>query len=211
MPVSAWSTTAASNGSTLGIDIAENCDAANVNNAMREMMAQLKTKLDAMDALIGSPTLDATLAALAGLTTAANQLIYSTGADAFAMTTLSAFARTLIDDGDASTARATLAALGLTSATFGTNTVSISLTLGNGDTLLIQGGTGSLAADSNGTISFGTAYSTAPVCIVSGGSSNVSHEGDVHPSAAASTTGIAICNSNGSATCTYTWFAIGKA
>lgn len=52
MPVSAWSTTAASNGATLGIDIAENCDAANVNNAIREMMAQLKTKLDAIDASI---------------------------------------------------------------------------------------------------------------------------------------------------------------
>lgn len=54
MPVSAWSTTAASNGSTLGIDIAENCDAANINNAQREMMAQLKTKLDAIDAAIAA-------------------------------------------------------------------------------------------------------------------------------------------------------------
>lgn len=52
--------------------------------------------------------LDATLTALAGLTTAANQTIYSTGVDTFAMTTLSAFGRTLIDDADAATARSTL-------------------------------------------------------------------------------------------------------
>lgn len=42
MAVSDWSTTAANNGSTLGIDISEGCDAANINNALREMMAQLK-------------------------------------------------------------------------------------------------------------------------------------------------------------------------
>jgi hypothetical protein len=51
---------------------------------------------------------DATLNALAGLTTVADQTIYSTGADTFAMTTLSSFGRSLIDDTDASTARSTL-------------------------------------------------------------------------------------------------------
>ena len=52
--------------------------------------------------------LDATLTALAAMTTAANQLIYATGPDAFATTVLSAFMRTLLDDPDAGTARATL-------------------------------------------------------------------------------------------------------
>jgi len=41
---------------------------------------------------------DATLGSLAGLTTAADQTIYSTGVDTFAMTSLTTFARTLIDD-----------------------------------------------------------------------------------------------------------------
>ena len=45
MAVSDWSTTAASNGTTLGINIAEGCDAANVNNALREMMAQLRSAI----------------------------------------------------------------------------------------------------------------------------------------------------------------------
>lgn len=51
---------------------------------------------------------DATLTALAALVTAADKLIYATGADTFALTTLSAFMRTLLDDADAATARATL-------------------------------------------------------------------------------------------------------
>ena len=51
---------------------------------------------------------DATLTALAGVATAANKLIYSTGVDTFTTTDLSAFGRTLIDDADATTARSTL-------------------------------------------------------------------------------------------------------
>lgn len=51
---------------------------------------------------------DATLTAIAALTTAADKLIYATGADIFSTTTLTAFARTLLDDADAATMRATL-------------------------------------------------------------------------------------------------------
>ena len=58
---------------------------------------------------------DATLTALAGLNTSADRLIYATGADQFALTPLTAFIRTLLDDADAATARATLGAAPLDS------------------------------------------------------------------------------------------------
>lgn len=90
-------------------------------------------------ALGNKQPLDATLTAIAALTTAANQMIYSTGADTFALATLSAFARTLLDDADAATARTTLGAAPSASPTFtgipaaptpaaGTNTTQLATT-----------------------------------------------------------------------------------
>lgn len=60
------------------------------------------------NALNAKQSLDATLTALAALTTAANQMIYSTGVDTFAMSAITAFGRSLIDDADAATARTTI-------------------------------------------------------------------------------------------------------
>ncbi len=87
--------------------------------AMTNLSAFGRSLIDDTDASTARTTLglaigtnvqayDATLNALAGLTTSADQTIYSTGVDTFAMTTLSSFGRTLIDDADASTARTTL-------------------------------------------------------------------------------------------------------
>jgi hypothetical protein len=58
-------------------------------------------------ALVFQP-LDAGLTSIAGLTTSADKMIYTTASDVYATTTLSSFGRTLIDDADASTARTTL-------------------------------------------------------------------------------------------------------
>ncbi len=95
--------------------------------ATTTLTAFSRTLLDDVDAATMRATLgaqasgsyqasDATLTALAALTTAADKMIYATAADTFATTTLTAFARTLLDDADAATMRATLGALGSLSA-----------------------------------------------------------------------------------------------
>lgn len=64
-----------------------------------------------------SSMLAANLAAFAGLAGVADRLPYFTGAGALSLTTLTAFARALLDDADALTARATLELVKQTSAT----------------------------------------------------------------------------------------------
>lgn len=51
---------------------------------------------------------DATLTALAGVTTAANKLIYATGSDTFSTTDFSSFGRSIVDDADAAAVRSTI-------------------------------------------------------------------------------------------------------
>ena len=51
---------------------------------------------------------DAGLASIAGLTTAANKVIYTTASDTYAVTDFTVFGRSLVDDADATAARTTL-------------------------------------------------------------------------------------------------------
>jgi hypothetical protein len=91
------------------------------------------------DAVAGNPTLSLTaaLAGVGGLTPIADRLAYYTGASTAALATLTAFARTLLDDADAATARSTLG-LG-TIAT--QSSASVAITGGTIDGIALDGGT----------------------------------------------------------------------
>ena len=71
--------------------------------------AYLKAQVELLGA--GKQPLDATLTALAALNGVADRIAYFTGPDTVALTALSAFIRTLLDDADPSAARATLGAI----------------------------------------------------------------------------------------------------
>lgn len=81
--------------------------------SVADLTAFARTILDDADAAavrttISAQPLDATLTALAGVTVAADQVIYATGADAFSATGLTSFGRSLIDDANAAAGRTTL-------------------------------------------------------------------------------------------------------
>lgn len=113
--VSDWSTTASNNTDVGNINIAEGTLAANINNAIREMMAQIATLnpkgTTALDADYQAK--DANLTSLAGLTLAANKGLYSTAADTVALFDLTAAGRALLDDANAAAQRTTLGLGGL--------------------------------------------------------------------------------------------------
>ena len=124
---------------------------------------------NAVRTTIGAQQADATLTALAGLTTSANKLPYFTGTDTVTTTDISPFGRSLIDDADSATARTTLGLANGATTTVGTiatqNSNSVSITGGSitgiTDLTVADGGTG--ASDAAGARTNLGVYSTAQV------------------------------------------------
>lgn len=200
-----WSTTPGSNGSTLGVNIAEGCDAANINNAIRELMAQAKTKFDEIDTDLGGAASGDALDAIGALTPASNKGSYFTNATTAALYDLTAYGRTLAGLADV----AALVALIITASSL----ISPGyLKLANGFFLMwgtksVTGGGTTTAVTYNTELGITTGIGTFSVAGAWGGST-----GDVNlngPYAHTPTvTGFSVYN-NGTAT-TVSWIAVGK-
>lgn len=151
--------------------------------------------------------LDALLTSIAALTFGSDSFIYGTGSDTAAAGTVTSFARTLLDDADAATARTTLGISGnLALVSDSASAIVFSFAIG-GTTYYLQAGTGSLGANSTDTITFPQAFATRAFCVVGGGDSDSSREGDI-TGYAVSTTAASIKNSSGAAG-DYCWIALG--
>lgn len=132
MAVSDYSSTPGSNTTIRSISLAEGATAtADINDAIRTLMADLADLYATLNVGVDYQPLDATLTALAGVTTAADKLIYATGADTFATATLSTFARTILDDADAVAVRTTIGA-GTAPVISGTGGTSCAIAFGGG-------------------------------------------------------------------------------
>lgn len=212
MAVEDWSVTAGSNTSVGAVSIAEGMSPAGVNNAMREIMAQIAVWRDGAIADLGDSTdyqpKDATLTALAALTTAANKLVYATGSDTFATTDLTSYARTLLALSSKSAVQTELGAVTVTASSLA-NPGYVKLNIGGTD-LMVQWGSGSLSGNSTGTISYPQTYSTFAICVVSGGSSGTGVEGDIrnYGSSGLSSQTIVNAGSGGAATYNYVVFGV---
>lgn len=205
MAVTDYSTTPGSNTAISGINVAEACPPANINNAFRQMMADIATALGDGTFLGGATfqPIDATLTALAALTTAADKGLYATGSDTFSTFDLSSFARTLLDDANAAAARTTLGVFDVSASSLANPGY---ITFSNG--FKVQWGSGSIAANTSTTITYPSAFASFGVCVVSGGPSSTSAEGDIHVTAASGLSTQALLNSAGSSGY-YSYVAVG--
>ena len=185
MALADWSSVADDNTTTLGINIAENCPAANMNNALRKAMADVagginvsllgtflaSTTLAQARTALGVPEGSTSLTNFGNLTNAANKLPYMTGSDAWSTADLTSFARTLLATGGAGPFLALLLTPNSISSSSGYITIPIGST-----NFKLQWMTGTAAANTTTAISYPTAFSSWSIALCNGGSTDAAAE-----------------------------------
>ena len=145
-------------------------------------------------------TSDAGLTSIAGLTTAADKMIYTSGSDTYAVADLSSFARTILDDADAAAVRTTIGAQAAGSfAALGANSDITSLTGLTTDLAVAHGGTGAGTFTTSGILlGAGTSAITASAAMTTNGTLLIGGTGG--PEVATLTAGSNVTITNGDGT-----------
>jgi hypothetical protein len=149
--------------------VAVTSTAAELNFAVG-LTSAAQTQLDAKQAT------DAGLTSIAGLTTLADRMIYTTALDTYAVATLTAAGRALIDDADAAAQLATLGAAPLASPTFTGVPAAPTATLGTDTTQVAT------TAFVQAAGVFSASYTSAEQTITAGGALTLAHSLGAMPS-----------------------------
>ena len=145
---------------------------------------------------------DAGLASIAGLTTAADKMVYTTGSDTYAVTSLTEIGRNILDDADAAAVRSTIGAQAAGSyAASGSNSDITELTGLSTDLSVSQGGTGASTFTASGILlGAGTGAVTASAAMTTNGTLLIGGVGG--PEVATLTAGSNVTITNGDGTIT---------
>jgi hypothetical protein len=208
LAVEDWSTTAGDNGTVGPVNIAEGWPAANANNAIREIMAQIKTWVDNLVNVFQPKTtrLD-NISALAGI---ANHFLMFTGADTYAGKPITTFAQGLVAMSDAESIANALGAVRVVSVSLG-NPGYIRFQIGPSSFFQIAWGTVTVGQDSLASVTYPNAFTSLaiPVPAAMGVSGNNSaNENCGYVSGSGTVGGFSIYNSD-NRTYTIPWIAVG--
>ncbi len=143
--------------------------------------------------------------AVAGI--ADDQILIGTGPNTVAPVGISAFMQGALGAADASAFVTAIAATAVASKSIGSPGF-IKLDVGGGETLMLQWGTKAVSGNTFTNIVYPQPYESFSICVGSGGSTNVDHEGDIRVTSC-STVGANLTNSAPSFA-TFHWLAIGR-